>query len=790
MKRILIILASIALLSSCEHLGPHPNKKMPLVTVEDPPGKETKHELKSDKKSTDDDETKQKDEFFRGTGRFVGYSGKTAKANGSSASGKFTLNFEDAALSEVIKVILSDTLNESYMVNPKVVGKVTLQTSRPLTKQELLPTLELLLQVNNAALIKDANMYRIEPLNKALKGGVSPTLAGKGQSSGYQVQVMPLQYVGVEEIQEIIKPMVSPTTIVRVDKARNLLMVAGTAKELEGIKHTVGTFDVDYMEGMSFGIFPLHNSDVETVKKELEEIFDSGEGGPMSEMFRMIPLERMNAILAITPQPRYLDKIKLWISRLDKSTSGAGGGVIVYPVQHIKAVELAETLNEIFAGGEKRKTKDATVAPGRKAVNVRGNKKKQAKQRTVASRKSGTAEVSGIGDVKIIADEANNTIVIVATPQEYETIKTVIKQLDVMPLQVLLETTIIEVRLTDEVKYGVSWGFGKRGDSQTTTVTTGTGDDEVTTETNGTFSGSTLAQLGGTFATTAAEAAGTSGFSYIISNVGSTVQAAIDAFGTDDNVNVLATPSILVLNNHEARLHVGDTVPIRTNTTSFDGGVNNNNNVNNLVGGVEQQETGITLEITPRVNASGVVIMDILQEFDEAQAPSPGRSGSNIDSPTILKRELKSSVAIHSGETVILGGVINEDYTDSKEGIPWFKDLPYIGPFFGTTRRSKVKTELIVLVTPKVVQNKKDARKVTRDYQLRLPSLYELGDNLRNSSEDLRQLNEGKDIQMNEYRETPDVNKYRDAPKVEGFRDIPMKEADDIPVKQYRETLN
>jgi general secretion pathway protein D len=759
---------------------------MPLVSVEDPPGKDTNNELKGNKKSTDDDEVKQKDEFFRGTGRFVGYTGKTAKANGSSASGKFTLNFEDAALSEVIKVILSDTLNESYMVNPKVVGKVTLQTSRPLTKQELLPTLELLLQVNNAALIKDANMYRIEPLNKALKGGISPTLAGKGQSSGYQVQVMPLQYVGVEEIQEIIKPMVSPTTIVRVDKARNLLMVAGTAKELEGIKHTVATFDVDYMEGMSFGIFPLHNSDVETVKKELEEIFDSAEGAPMAEMFRMIPLERMNAILAITPQPRYLDKIKLWITRLDKSTSGAGGGVIVYPVQHIKAVELADTLNEIFAGGEKRKTKDATVAPGRKAVNVRGNKKKKDKQRTATSRKSGTAEVSGIGDVKIIADEANNTIIIVATPQEYETIKTVIKQLDVMPLQVLLETTIIEVRLTDSTKYGVSWGFGANGNI-TSTITPATDDTPGETTITGDGASRGMAQLGSLAATTAA-AAGSGGFSYVIGNAANTVQAAIEAFGTDDNVNVLATPSIMVLNNQEARLHVGDTIPIRTSDLTSADSVNPNNNSTNVIGNFNQEDTGITLEITPRVNASGVVIMDILQKFNQVQPQS--LSGSNIDSPVILKRELESSVAIHGGETVILGGVIDGKYTDITTGIPWFKDLPYIGPLFGTTERSEVKTELIVLITPRVVQNKKDARRVTREYQLKLPGLYELGDNLRNSSEDLRQLNERRDIHMDEYRDTPDVNKYRDIPDVKGYRDMPMKEADDIPVKEYRETLN
>jgi general secretion pathway protein D len=611
---------------------------------------------------------------------------------------------------------------------------------------------------------------------------------------------MPLQYVGVEEMQDILKPMVSATAIVRVDKTRNLLMVAGTAKELEGIKQTVATFDVDYLQGMSFGIFPLHNSDVETVSKELEQIFNSTEHGPMTEMFKLIPVERMNAILAITPQPRYLDKIKLWISRLDKTTSGAGNGVVVYRVQHIKAEELANTLNEIFAGGAKKKTKDPTVAPGRKATEISGKKKKGSKQRTVSKTNTGNADVAGVDDVKIIADEANNTIIVVASPQEYKAIETVIKELDVMPLQVLIEATIISVTLTEKTKYGVSWGFGKRGDVTTTTTDDGNGDDgddgdgTTTTTTTGSFGGSTVAQLGGTFAQTALAAAGTQGFSYIISNTASTVQAAIDAFGEDDDINVLSSPSLLVLNNQEASIHVGDQIPIRGETTSFNGGGvstnttdNNNFNNNSLVGSIEQTETGVTLTVTPRVNASGVVIMEIEQSDKKASRTKT----SNIDSPTILTRELKTSVAVHSGEMVILGGLIDETFSDSVTGIPWLKDLPYIGPLFGVTSRAKDKNELIVLITPRVVQNKKDARRVTREYQLRLPGLYELGDNLRNSREDLKQLNEYKDIHMNEYRDTPDVNKYRDAPKVDKFRDIPMKEVDDIPVKEFRgETLN
>ncbi len=742
MKKFIIILASITLLASCEHLGPYPNKKMKMVPAEDPSDvvvQETVFDQLSNK-GLEDADGGPKDEFYRGTGRFVNPVVKPGKSKKSSATGKFTLNFEDAALSEVIKVILSDTLGESYMVNPKVVGKVTLQTSRPLTKEELLPTLELLLQVNNAALIKDGSMYRIEPLNSALKAGVTTKVAGKGQSAGYQVQIMPLQYVGVEEMREILEPMVSGTAILRADKARNLLMVAGTAKELESIKQTVSTFDVDYMSGMSFGIFTLKNSDVETLNKELEAVYNLAEGSPMAGMFKLVPIERMNAILAITPQPRYLDKIKLWINRLDRAVGSAGGGVIVYRCQHVKADELAATLNEIFTGKEK-KTKEPTVAAGRKATKISSrNKKTKTKtkkttaRRTLSSRRSSTPDISGIGDVRIIADEPNNSIIIVATPQEYETIKAVIKELDVMPLQVLIEATIIEVRLSEQTKYGVSWGLGtNRG------VTSSTDEKGKITEAGGSGAARGMAQLG-QLAAAAASGASTGGFSYVISNVSNTVQAAIDAFGVDDNINVLSTPSLMVLNNQEAIITVGNKVPTRTNeVTNLGAGVSNTTAVNS---GIESTDTGVKLKVTPRVNANGVVIMEIEQSVKEATETKT----SNIDSPTILNREINTTVAIYSGETVVLGGLIDETYSDVTTGIPWLKDLPYVGVLFGETDRKKRKSELIVLITPKVVQNKADARRETRKYQLRLPSLYEIDDELKDISGELKQLKDQQSL--------------------------------------------
>jgi general secretion pathway protein D len=307
-----------------------------------------------------------------------------------------------------------------------------------------------------------------------------------------------------------------------------------------------------------------------------------------------------------------------------------------------------------------------------------------------------------------------------------------------MPLQVLIEATIIEVRLSDRTKYGVSWGIGNNRGVTVTKDAKG----ELTGEAGGSGAARGMAQLG-KLAAAAASGASSGGFSYVISNVTNTVQAAIDAFGSGENINVLSTPSLLVLNNQEASIHVGDKVPVRGETRSFNGTApTSDTNNSSLVGSIDSVQTGVTLNVTPRVNANGVVIMDIVQENNNATSTTTSR----IDSPTIVERKLETSIAIYSGETVVLGGLISETYNDSTTGIPWFKDLPYVGVLFGETERVKQKSELIVLITPRVIQNKADARRETRRYQLRLPGLYEIDDELKDISGELKQLKEHQNL--------------------------------------------
>ena len=690
-------------LSNCSLLGPKPAAKLPLTPVaKEQPGKQPDVIFKElQNKPHAADTMKPASELFPGTDRFVPSAAQQHRRTSSPGTGAYSLNFDEADLGEVAKVILGDILKQNYVLSPKVAGKVTLQTTDPLTTEELLPTLEMVLRMNNAALVKDGRIYHIEPAAEAL---YSSNLASS--RSGYQTRVITVRNVAVQDIADIIKPLVHEKTILNVDGARNILVASGTADEIARVMDMVNTFDIDVLKGRSFGLFPLTHVEPETVIKELEGIFQKGEAED-SEFFQFIPIERLNAVLAVTHQARYLRDIENWVTRLDRANTATGGGVNVYRVQNVDAEELAATLNEIFTGAAK-KDKSAKVAPGQQAAEVTNKQQsqKQSIQKTSSiskkSAQTGDAQVSNVDDVKIIADVANNSVVIVATPQAYETILPVIKQLDVLPLQVLIDATIAEVTLTDELKYGIQW-FLKEGN---TSIGSGLGTASLTD-----------------IAVAGAAASATGGLS-LLQNSGS-VKALLSAQATNGNVNVISSPSLIVLNNQEASLQVGDEIPLRTSQSSPIPTTGDPVNVNNLLqtSSIQQRKTGVKLKVKPRVNANGLVIMEIEQSVEDVK--EAGTGGSKIDSPTIATREITSSVAVQSGEVIVLGGLIRENNTYTKSGIPFLHTLPLIGPLFGDTVNKKNKTELVILITPRVVTSKQDSRLISDEFKRKLTGIYQ-----------------------------------------------------------------
>ena len=688
------ILVSL-MLSSCELLNPPLAAKIPLPPIK----KDTQEKVQEavfvdlqNKKPVSD--SKAKSEFYPGTDRFVANASPQHPKTKASGEGSYSLNFDDADLGEVAKVILGDILGQNYVLSPKVTGKVTLQTTEPLTKEELLPTLEMVLRMNNAALVKDGRIYHIEPAGDAIYS--SSISSGR---SGYQTRVIPVRYVAVKEIVDIIKPLVHDKTILSVDDTRNILVASGSADEISRVMDLVNTFDIDVLKGRSFGLFPLAHVDPETIIKELEGIFYQQGKADGSAFFQFVPIERLNAVLAVTHQARYLEDIESWVSRLDRANTASGGGVNVYKVQHVDAVDLAGTLNEIFTGAAK-KDKSAKIAPGEKSASMTNKKPTDNKQRveksSTGSQPAGDANVANVGEVRIIADEPNNSIIIVATAQDYEVILPVIKQLDMMPLQVLIDATIVEVTLKDELKYGMQWFF-ESGNFKTLLSQVGSGD----------LSG--FGPLTG----------------YSLLYTGGSVKAVLNALADKSMINVIASPSLMVLNNQEGSINVGDKVPIATSQSTN----TNSANTSGLLGGqtnaivannIQMVETGVTLDITPRVNAGGLVIMDIEQQANQAIPTST----STLNSPTIQQRKIKSSIVVKGGETIVLGGLIQEQVSNTLTGMPYLSSLPIIGPLFGSTDKKNNRTELVVLITPRVVENEQNARDVTNEFKQKLSGIY------------------------------------------------------------------
>jgi general secretion pathway protein D len=698
-------------LSSCELLGPKQAARLPLPPVKNEPADVV--EKPQDKAP---EKAKLKSELFPGSSQFVPDTVTQHRKTKGGGEGAYSLNFDEADLGEVAKVILSDILGQNYVLSPKVAGKVTLQTTDPLSKDELIPTLEMLLRMNNAVLIKDASIYHIEPASEALYSS-SFAAAGIAGRSGYQVRVIPIRNVAVQDLVEVLKPLVQEKTILTVDGTRNILVASGTPDELGRVMDIVSTFDVDVLKGRSFGLFPLAHSEPETIIKELEEVFNKSSKEEDSDFFRFIPIERMNAVMAITQQARYLKDIESWILRLDRANTASGGGVNVYKVQHSDAEELADTLNEIFTGAQ-ASDKSAKVSPGKKAVEVTnkqpGDNQADAKSTSASSRKTSSAgtgkeAVADVEDVKIISDKANNSLIIVATAREYEVILPIIKQLDILPLQVLIDASVVSVKLTDNLKYGIEW-FLRQGNTAVGSNLGGKGG----------LSGINLGDL----AVTGATAFGTGGLS-LVQNSGS-VKAVLHAEADKGNVNVISSPSLMVLNNQEAKINVGQQVPVSTGGSSIpiSGGTTTPNFAQ--TNSIQYKDTGVTLEVTPRVNANGMVIMEIKQIVSNVVSlPTSGLTLTEQQTPTIDKKEIESSVAVLDGETIVLGGLISEQNDESKNGIPWLYQLPWVGSLFGSTSYGKTKNELVILITPRVVKTKQDSRLISDEFKRKLTGIYE-----------------------------------------------------------------
>ena len=609
-------------------------------------------------------------------------------AHGTPAtSGDVTLNFAGADIRDVVASILGETLKVNYVIDPEVTGPVSFNVSRPVSREELLPTLEAVLNTRGATMVQVNGIIRVM---LSPKDGKTGTAAPIGRSTGpipigQRTEVFPLRYVAATDMKNLLEKVLPAGQVIVADNKQHMLTVQGSPTELQLAEDTVRIFDIDQLSGMSMALVPLRNAAPSAITDELRNIFAATRKEADADAIRFMAIDRLNAVMVLTRSGHYLDEARNWIARLDRARDLNERRVYVYNLQYSKAAQVGQKLQGLLSGLDIR-----FKAPGPPAGDGIGNgpEKPVGGGRPETARpvappppepppggesRPGSAERTG---VRIEADEAHNALLIAATARDYELIRQVLEGIDVPPLQVLIEVTVAEVALNDQLNYGVQY-FINSGKTNTL-LTTGSSALGITP----TVPGFALSWVTGNFQP----------------------RAVLDLLSGITQTRVISTPRLLVLSNQTARLQVGDVVPIITQSASST--ITSNPLI---VNNVTYKETGVVLEVTPRVNAGGYVTMDVNQSVSDVL----NTTTSTIDSPTFRQRRLTSTISVKSGESILLGGLIQQQDNRSNSGIPFLHELPGIGAFFGTRNNTAGRTELIMLMTPRVIANSEQSRDIT-----------------------------------------------------------------------------
>lgn len=596
------------------------------------------------------------------------------------------LNFEDADLVEFIDAIMGDLLQLNYAIDPNVGGTVTISTARSLARDDLLDVVEAALRLNGAELVRNGELYQIVESTNAVSSRVDLASAGPG----YGLTVIPLRYIAPQTLTQLINGFGTRPGAVKTEATRNILIVLGNSADRRTALETAAAFDVDWMADQSVGILAMRNAKPEAVIPELERIFASNGAGPIQFM----AMPRLRAVLAVSQNRTLIERAQAWVGRLDQANPELDEGVQVYRVKYRDATVLAELLGQLFAPGASSGAVDdpALAAADAEPELVEATFSGDALEGEFQVGASPTTFVSAMesaGAPRIQADTANNSVVIYGDLEARRRAIAALSRIDVPQLQVAINITMAEVRLTEQLEYGVQY-FVKSN-------SVGLGDDNGSVGLFNTLANNIAREL--------------PGFNFVLGSEASP-DIIINALDEITDVQVLSSPSLVVLENEEARFQVGDQIPIVTRTvTSVE---DENAPVSNQV---EYRDTGIIMRVRPRISEDGVVTMQIDQEI------SAVTDNAGSLTPIISNRSISSNVSVVDGQTVLLGGLIRDQSQNGKDGIPGLHKLKVVGNLFGSTARSSERTELLILIKPTVIRDGRDAQSVAEELQSRMWSL-------------------------------------------------------------------
>lgn len=585
------------------------------------------------------------------------------------------LNYEQAELRLVLEE-LADALDISLVIDPTIDTQVSIRTSpnRPLQRDDVWPLMRLLSRDAGVILERAGDVYNARRVSSNLAAEIAtPDTLGDGTAARI-MQVTPLIYVSTEAVIQAIEPLLENNGEVSQLGSSNLLLISGSEFDLERVNQLLMLIDADPFANQGIHLYQLSNANATEVAQELAEILTLIEGPDPS--YQVKGIERINALLVTAPASRGFEEISRWVQILDADSQEQVEQLFMYRVKNLVALELAETLSDIFEDDDEPlqtlNADDGFANTPPLFPNVGESDELELTAVEVSdavnafvTTPSPNAAVSANLNVKIVADEATNSLLIRSTARDYRQLLTTISQLDVVPYQVMVNAVIAQITLNDETKFGVDWSR----------IAADAALDPISTTTTTDFAPT----LGGLM------------FSKGFLDGSARVEATLEAISVNNDVRLLARPSLTVSNNQEGEIQIGAEVPVEAGQSLGTGGVSTTN--------IQYRPTGIELYITPQINDDGVVNLIIRQVLSSVDSSQDGVNNN----PVFNNQEISTTVVVRNGENIVLGGLIQNDIENLNTGVPGLNRIPYLGNLFSYQQQNVERRELFIVLRPEII---------------------------------------------------------------------------------------
>lgn len=603
---------------------------------------------------------------------------------GAGAADGILLNFDNADIYEVIEVIAA-TLNINYIIDPQVKGVVNIRSGEKIPLGQLFVIFKKILNINGLDIRNEGDYYFVYPSKSASALSVyGPDQTGTLKDSPRMVmQIIPIMHLASSEAVKLIEPYLSAQGSVFNMDSHNILIVNDFESKVIDTLSILSRLDVSPLATLRVRLIRIEKAPLFDLRDELREVLGAmGINKKEFESVSVIPLERVSSLLLVSKNDQLLDSVDGWVKELDVIPTQGRDSLSIYNVRNSVASDLVELVTSLIseqsADTKKTESKTTTKDTEKKEPNAKSTPK-STKKTTTKTKTGVNAPVESLrfaGEPALFADDTRNVILIRALPADYSRLVKLLEKLDNLPRQVLIEVMVAEVQLSETFELGIEWALKnnklKINDSvyKQTVATSGLG-------------------------------LNTSGLSYSVFNSVDDVVGLLNALATDNDVSIMSSPQILVLNNEEAEVNVGDQVPIVTSSTQRET-IDTDLTQPIVDKTIQYKDTGTILTVTPRINYNGMIILDINQEVSSVAA---GLTTEGVNSPTIATRKLKTKLAVKDGQSILMGGLIKKDVNMSNTGVPLLKDIPGLGWLFKYQKETTTKTELMVMITPYVIES-------------------------------------------------------------------------------------